>query len=136
MVVVGAVWEQGWFDQDTEVNLWKFPLRDLGVDEFAMTPILETKDKKVKQFYSVEQLVQHYSLPTIVCTEDGDIELEDFNHPENALYLFNRTSGGELPITPDYTLKIKTKLDKGLLWGHQAAAIILHNRLNGNNNSR
>lgn len=129
MVVVGAVWEQGWFDSKTEINLWHYPLKDFGVDELAMTPFFGHTTNKVREFHSVEQMVKHYGLPVIICTEDGESELSDFVHPENALYLFNRTSGGNLPIIPDYTLRIKTKLNKGMLWGHQAASIILHDRL-------
>ena len=130
MVIVAGVWEEGWFDYKTELNLWQFPLRDFGVDEFAMTPISGINNNNVKEFKSVEDMVQHYGLPVVVCTEDGESDLNNFVHPENVLYLFNRTSGGNLPIIPDYTLRIKTKLDKGMLWGHQAASIILYDRLN------
>lgn len=132
------MWEQGWFDFKTELNLWHFPLRDLGVDEFAMTPISGLNNNKVKEFHSVEELIQHYDLPIIVGTEDGEETLQEFKHPKDALYIFNRTSGGVLPITPDHTLRIETKLNKGMLWGHQAASIILYDRLikDGNNNSR
>lgn len=138
MIVVGAIWEQGWFDFETEFNLWNFPLLDLGVDEFAMTPISGIKNNKVKEFNNVKDLVEYYNLPIIIGTEYGESTLQDFKHPENALYLFNRTSGGELPIKADYTLKIETVLNKGMLWGHQAASIILYDRFlkNGNNNSR
>lgn len=138
MVIVAAIWEQGWFDFKTELNLWQFPLRDLGVDELAMAPISGLNNNKVREFDNIEELVQYYNLPIIICTEHGESILQDFEHPQNALYLFNRTSGGELPVEADYTLKIQTPLDKGLLWGHQAASIILYDRFlkNGNNNSR
>jgi hypothetical protein len=130
MIVVAGVWEQGWFDYQTELNLWYYPLKDLGVDEFTMTPISGLNSKKVQEFHSVEELIQHYGLPVIICTENGKTDLKDFKHPKDALYLFNRTSGGELPLSPDYTLKISTELNKGMLWGHQAASIILYDRLN------
>lgn len=129
MVVVAGVWEQGWFDSKTELNLWHFPLRELGVDKFAMTPHLGLNNIKVEEFHNVEELVQHYGLPIIIGTEYGEHSLEDFEHPKDALYLFNRTSGGELPVQADYTLRVETKLNKGMLWGHQAASIILYDRL-------
>lgn len=128
MIVVAGVWEQGWFDYKTELNLWQFPLKDFGVDEFAMTPRSGMSTNKVKEFDTVEEMIKHYGLPVIVCTEDGEVDIEDFIHPENAMYLFNRTSGGNLPGTHDHTLRVKTKLNKGLLWGHQAASIILYDR--------
>lgn len=128
MVVVCGVWEQGWFDYQTELNLWRFPLKDLGVDEFAMTPISGLESNKVREFHSIEEMVNNYNLPIINCTEHGVSNLKDFQHPKDALYIFNKTSGGNLPIIPDHTLKIETKLNKGMLWGHQAASIILYDR--------
>ena len=128
MIVVGAIWEDGWFDNKNELDLWYYPLKDFGVNELAMTPMRGMNTNKVREFSSVRDMIRHYGLPVIVCTEDGESELNDFTHPEDALYLFNRTSGGNLPIIPDHTLKIETKLNKGMLWGHQAASIILYDR--------
>lgn len=130
MVVVASIWEQGWFDFKEEINLWHFPMRELGVDEVAMVPnISGLNTNKVREFHSVEELIQHYGLPLIIGTENGESTLQDFNHPTDALYLFNRTSGGDLPVKADYTLRVETSLNKGLLWGHQAASIILYDRL-------
>ena len=128
MVVVASIWEQGWFDFKTELNLWHFPMKDLGVDEIARTPISGLNSNKVQEFHSVEELVHHYGLPVIICSGKGETTLEEFEHPKDALYLFNRTSGGLLPVKADYTLRIETKLNKVLLWGHQAASIILYDR--------
>ena len=128
MIVVGAVWEDGWFDNKNELNLWHFPMKDFGVDELAMTPIRGMNVNKVREFSTINEMVEYYKLPIIVCTEDGDSELERFIHPENAIYLFNRTSGGNMSCVPDFKLKIDTRLNKGMLWGHQAASIILHDR--------
>ena len=130
MVVVAGVWESGWNTPIKELDLWYYPLKDFGVDELAMTPVSGIKlNNKIKEFHSVEEMIQHYDLPVIICTKDGDANLEEFKHPENALYLFNRTSGGVLPVEPKHTLRIETKLNKGMLWGHQAASIILYDRL-------
>ena len=129
MVVVASIWEQGWFDYKIELDLWYYPLKDFGVDEFAMTPISGIQlNNKVKEFKSVEDMIQHYNLPVILCTEHGNSTLEEFEHPEDALYLFNRTSGGDLTYLQDYSLRIITKNNKGMLWGHQAASIILYDR--------
>ena len=129
MVVVAGIWEAGWNTPIKELDLWQYPLKDFGVDELAMTPVSGISTNKVKEFHSVEEIIQHYELPVIICTEYGETDLEEFKHPENALYLFNRTSGGNLPVVPDHTLRINTKLNKGLLWGHQAASIILYDRV-------
>ena len=128
MIVVAAIWESGWNTPIKELDLWHYPLRDFGVDDLAMTPVSGIFTDRVKEFHSVELMVEHYGLPIIICTEDGENDLDEFNHPEDALYLFNRTSGGNLPVKADYTLRIETKLNKGMLWGHQAASIILYDR--------
>lgn len=132
MVVVAFIWEEGWFETKDELNLWHFPMKEFGVDELAAVssaPRLTAKSNKIREFGSVEQLIQHYQLPIIIGTEDGEALLQNFTHPEDAIYLFNRTSGGQLPIKPEHTVCVETHLNKGLLWGHQAASIILYDRL-------
>ena len=129
MVVVAGIWEDGWNTPIKELDLWHYPLRDFAVDELAMTPISGIATNKVREFHRIEDIVEYYNLPVIICTEHGETDLADFEHPEDALYMFNRTSGGELPVTPSSTLKIRTSLNKGMLWGHQAASIILYDRL-------
>lgn len=138
MIVVAGIWEDGWNTPIKELDLWHYPLRDFAVDELAMTPVSGIATNKVKEFHTVEDIVEHYDLPVIICTEHGETDLVDFKHPKDALYIFNRTSGGELPVTPAHTLKIRTGLNKGMLWGHQAASIILYDRLlkDGDNDSR
>jgi len=129
VIVVASVWEYGWNTPIKEFDLWYYPLKDFDVDEFAMTPVSGIRvNNKVQEFHSVDAMIQHYDLPVILCTEDGKDDLVDFKHPKDALYLFNRTSGGVIINNPTYTLKISTKLNKGMLWGHQAASIILYDR--------
>jgi hypothetical protein len=128
MVVVAGIWESGWNTPIKEFDLWHYPLRDFGVDELAMTPVSGIATNKVREFHSVEDIIQHYELPVVICSEKGEVELGEFEHPKDALYLFNRTSGGVLPGNHDYSIRIETKQNKGLLWGHQAASIILYDR--------
>ena len=139
MVVVASIWESGWNTPIKEFDLWYYPLQDFGVDEFAMTPISGIRlNNKVQEFNNVEEILQHYNLPVVLCSEYGETSLENFEHPKDALYLFNRTSGGSIINNPEHSIRIETKLNKGMLWGHQAASIILYDRFlkNGNNNSR
>lgn len=128
MIVVASIWEQGWNTPIKEYDLWHYPLLEFNVDEFAVTPVSGILKNDVKEFHSVDELVQHYGLPVILCSENGSNTLEDFVHPENALYLFNRTSGGGLEYLQDQSLKVETNSNQGNLWGHQAASIILYDR--------
>ena len=139
MIVVASIWEEGWNTPIKEFDLWYYPLRDFGVDEFAMTPVSGIFTNKVREFNTVEEIIEHYGLPVILCDEGGETSLQDFDHPEDALYLFGRTSRSLLGSYEfNHSVKVETKNNKGLLWGHQAASIILYDRLlkNGNNNSR
>jgi hypothetical protein len=138
MIVVAGIWEGGWNTPIKEFDLWHYPLKDFGVDEFAMSPISGIFSNKIKEFKNIHELIQHYGLPVIVCDENGESTLQEFVHPEDALYLFNRTSGGSILGVGDYSVRIETKENKGLLWGHQAASIILYDRFlkDGNNNNR
>ena len=91
MVVVGAIWEFGWNTPKKELDLWHFPLKDFAVDEFAMTPVSGINSNKVREFHNVEELIQHYGLPVVLCTEHGESTLENFEHPKDVLYLLSRS---------------------------------------------
>jgi len=141
MVVVAGVWEEGWNTPIKEFDMWQYPLKVFGGDEFAMTPVSGIRlNNKVKEFHKVDDIIQHYGLPVIVCDENGTTPLETFEHPKDALYLFNRVSGGtHLGKETETSLRIETKLSQGLIWGHQAMSIVLYDRFlkeNGNNNNR
>lgn len=140
MVVVAGIWEQGWNTPIKEYDLWHYVLMDFGVDEYAMSPVSGIKGK-IKEFHNVEEIIKYYNLPVILCDESyGSIDLKDFEHPKDALYLFGRTNMG-LPVMnrESYTsIKFSTPKNLGTIWAHQAAGIILYDRFlkNGNNDSR
>lgn len=138
MIVVAAPWEFGWNTPIKEYDLWHYPMREFGVDELAFTPISGIRKKGIREFPSIEELINYYDLPVIQCEEKGEQSLIEFSHPEGALYLFAKTSNPLLHLGYS-SLKIETPLNKGMLWGHQAASIILYDRFlkqHGNNNSR
>ena len=130
MVVVAGTWELGWNTPIMEVDLWLFPLRDLGVTEFAMTPVSGIVNPKVKEFANFEEIAENYKLPIVIVEENGQTELKDFKHPKECIYMF-----GKANFNPQYnfpsakTLRIETAENKGLLWPHQAASIVLYHRL-------
>ena len=131
MVVVAGMWEMGWNTPMMEVDLWKYPMRDFQVDEFAMTPVSGIQNKSVKEFASIDDIIKHYHLPLIVVDERGTTNLADFEHPKSALYLFGKA--GFSPLSNYFkiaeSLKIETPRKKGgLLWAHQAASVVLYDR--------
>lgn len=138
MVIVAGIWELGWNTPIKEYDLWYYPMRDFGVDEIAMTPISGINKQGIREFDSVEQIVQHYQFPLVICDEKGSVELQEFEHPKDALYLFGKANYSPIHFFKDAkSLRIPTVLNRGLLWPHQAANIILYDRLlkHGNNYS-
>lgn len=134
MVVVAGTWELGWNTPIIEKDLWIYPLRDMGVDEFAMTPISGISDKKVKEFSTIDDIINYYSeLPLIIVDERGENNLREFSHPENALYLLGKANYSPLIsyFSKGTSLKIETPDSdrrNGMLWPHQAISIVLYDK--------
>jgi len=142
MVVVASMWELGWNTPIKELDLWKFPMRDLGVDKLYMSPVTNIHSKKVIERDSIQDVIdEHPNLQVVWVTETGDTSLETFEHPENCLYITGRTNYSPFlnySREGDITLRVPTVINKGLLWGHQAMSIVLYDRFikNASNNNR
>lgn len=131
MIVIASIWEFGWNTPIKEFDLWYYPMMDFGVDEIAMTPISGI-NKKVKEFPDIDSLINHYvryhNLDVVLCDENGVIDVKEFKHPENVLYLFGKTTRSLLSHYNYPSIRVVTPNNKGMLWGHQAASIIMYDR--------
>lgn len=128
-MVVAGQWELGWNTPIKEVELWQFMLRDFGVAQFYMFPVSGIASNQVKERSSLEDIIKEFSdhIPVFI-DERGEIDLEDFVHPENALYITGIANDKSLP--EEYkSIKIRTVANKGLLWSHQALSIVLYDKL-------
>jgi len=142
MIKIASIWEQGWMYPLMEVDIWRMMLRSFNVKHFYMTPISgigKFPAVGFKEFKSMEEIInKNKDLDKVFVSEKGDINLKEFDHPKNVIYIFNRSGGAD-------TLRFKNKNDKsvfietpnskevGLLWGHQACSILLYDRfLKGN----
>lgn len=130
MTVVGAEWEFGWNTPIKEYDLWYYPLTEFGVDEIAFAPKSGIKKKGIREFDNIEEMINYYNIPVILAHEFGTTDLKDFIHPEKVLYLFSRTSRDLFPTygTIYPSVRVETPKKQGMLWGHQAANIILYDR--------
>lgn len=132
-VAVAGAWELGWNTPIKELDLWAFPVRDFAVDAFYMTPVSGIASKRVQERASLDEvLAETRNLAAVFVDENGEAALTDFEHPDDALYVFGRA--GFSPMTAlkrerDRSVRIETVLGAGLLLPHQAAAIVLHDRL-------
>jgi hypothetical protein len=132
IVKVAGHWDLGWNTPIKEIDLWEYPMRDFGVDVHYMCPISGI-DHKVEERNNIEQVLEENpDLTVIFCDERAETLLSDFAHPQKALYIFGRANFSpflSLKRKQDLSLKIETVTPEGgLLWGHQAAAIILYDR--------
>ena len=139
-IIIAGHWDLGWNTPIMEIDLWKFPLQDFGVSELYMCPISGIQGK-VKERKNIEEVFEENSDHTVIfCDERANTSLINFQHPEKALYVFGKANFSpflSLKREQDLSIKIDTKENKGLLWGHQAVSIILYDRLlkSGNNNN-
>lgn len=131
MIKVAGIWERGWTAPIMEIELWRFMLREYAIDGFIMTPISGIADDFVTEYKGLEQAIDANPDFTKVHVDAGsNVNLEDFDHPENALYLFGTANHDTLHCKDEshLTVKIPTVTNQAGFWPHQAAAIILYDR--------
>ncbi len=133
MVKVVSFWELGWNTPIKEIDLWRYPLQDFGIDQFYMVPVSGIQSKKVSERISlIEVLSENKSLTPVFVTEAGENILTDFVHPEDAIYITGRTNYSpfnNIKVENGVSVRVPTIMDKGILWGHQAMSIVLYDRM-------
>jgi hypothetical protein len=130
--ILGA-WERGYVAPKTEADLWKFPLRDFGVDFWSMVPVSGIEESGLVEFRDMRTALEIYreKFAIVFLDEKARDELADFRHPESAVYVFGRVGynpAAELARPNDYGVRIATPAGAGLLWPHQCAALVLYHR--------
>lgn len=144
MIKITGMWELSWNTPIKEIDIWEMVLLDFKIDEFWMCPVsgirnsLVTQEKeKMEDVFSDER---NKGLTRVFIDEKGEIDLRDFEHPEDCMYVFGR--GNYSPFhhlsEGDLSVRIETFANLGLLYSHQAASIVLYDRLvkNGSYNNR
>lgn len=132
-VTVAGHWERGWRAPLEEYNDWIHPLREFGLDEFWMSPVSGIGLSRCKERANLDEILAENPTATRVFVDEAaTTNLEDFVHPENAIYILGRT--GYSPYAThktdqDLAVKIPTVTNQAGFWGHQAAIIILYDRL-------
>lgn len=133
MIVVAAFWELGWNTPIKEYDLWHMPMMDFAVKEIAMIPISGIAKSQMKEFKNVEDLLENYKeLTPVIFSEEGEVDLADFKHPKDSIYIFGNTNyspfnrfAKEKGIK---SVRFSTPTNKATVWGHQAASIVLYDR--------
>lgn len=135
VVKLAGLWERGWITPIKEADLWAYPLRDFAVDGLCMSPISGIDSRHIKECASIEDAIadaRQDELTVVFVDEGGSTPLQDFEHPDNVLYVLGRSGTSPKALYEeeegDLTVHIETPEGKGLLWAHQAASIILYDR--------
>lgn len=134
MVSVAGLWELGWNTPIKEADLWEFPLRDFGAERWHMSPISGIAHTFVDERPDLAEVIADYrarGVPVVFVDEKGTTPLRAFEHPADALYVLGKTSLSPLVAygrDGDLSVRVETALDGGLLWAHQAAALVLYDR--------
>ena len=114
-----------------EIDLWRFMMAEFIIDELIMSPISGITNNLVKEVVSLAQAIKDNPLLDVVhVTADADVDLADFAHPLNALYLFGTANLDTVSCMKEghQAVRIPTVMNQAGLWPHQAAAIILYDR--------
>ena len=101
--------EHTWLDLATERRMWKQLIRAYQFDFDMLSP---------------DAFFPHQDLPVVVVDEEGVEELEDFQHPIYATYVFGRTGQSLMCLPHEASVRI-TYPGHHSLFGMQAAAIVL-----------
>jgi hypothetical protein len=105
-------------------------MRSFDVERIAMTPVSGIDCRFLDEYKTIEELLiaKQYLTPVFV-DENGAVELTDFVHPENALYIFGKANYA--PFGPLGAGHLSVRIDcplMGMLWPHQALSVIMYDR--------
>jgi hypothetical protein len=112
---IAALREKGWLDETTDRAQW-----------FNMTRSFQADLQLVRDFPDIV-IPENYSV--VILDESAVTPLQDFVHPENAIYIFGRSTLNNIQdkIKHDYSVKIVTPEFKGM-FGVSAAGALLYAR--------
>ena len=118
MIKIIALRESGWLDRNADNGIWHLVCAAYGIDS--------------KDFFLFDDLIDIPNVISgtiVVMDEQGETNLNDFTHPEDATYIFGRTHVNDLIEIPhDHSVVIPYP-GNGTLFGVTAAAITFADRL-------
>lgn len=111
-----ACYEKGWFSHKTDYRMWSNLCRSMN-EPFQLVESLENIE--IDDGYEV-----------VAIDESGDDLLQDFIHPDKAVYLFGRSCLNRIQdiVKSDHVVKVATPSSKDI-FGISIAAIVLYDRM-------
>lgn len=138
-VKVAGIWELSWNTPLIESWLWSFPLREFDVMDWAMTPVTGIVHNEaysgmsLTEYNQVDEMVENFAEGhvRVFVDEKGETPLDEFVHPENAVYIFGCAGRSPLSLKKDGDLSVRmtTHRTNGVLWPHQVLVTVLYDRM-------
>lgn len=129
-VEIAGLWELGYSAPLSESVQWELLLREFGVERLNMTPVSGIDARWIYEYPTLDELMSDRShLTPVFVDECGGVELQDFKHPEDALYVFGKLTYSPFNNLAQSHLSVRIDSPKpGMMFPHQAAALVLYNR--------
>jgi len=126
-------WEKAWRAPLEELNSWIHPLKEFGVDRFMMCPVSGIGHGRIDEYQDIKEVLDNnQDFPHVYVDEEAETDLRDFEHPENALYVFGRTQFSPYKVHfrkgVDHAIKIPSVRNNGGFWGDQTMVVVLYDR--------
>jgi hypothetical protein len=129
MIEVAGTWDYGWAAPKTEFDQWWAVMRSYEIPMLHMTPASGMKHRMLTEHDSFEDMLKSTELTPVFVDEDADVELEDFDHPDNALYVFGKANYSPARTHGKGYMSVRIDCPKvGMFWPHQALALVMRER--------
>ena len=137
-VKVAGIWELNWNTPLCESHLWTFPLREFNIMDWAMCPVTGIKHNEsntkmnLTEYQTVPEMVEDFSgdCVRVFVDEKGETTLDEFEHPEDAIYFFG--NAGRAPTDykreGDLSVRLQTVTNNGVMWPHQILVAVMYDR--------
>ena len=145
MIVVITRREEGWFWHEpdcelglnTEFSFWQQVFMSYDVDRFIFVPTTEDGNEH-ESYDSLEDALDQVTGTHVflepphraVEIERDPIFLNDFQHPQDAVYIFGRTGWSNISLvgSEDIVLSVEQSNTEGDMFAMTMLAVVLHDR--------
>jgi hypothetical protein len=130
VIKVAGLWELGYSAPLNEYDVWHVIMRAFEVDEWCMSPVSGLLGKQVTERAALETFIdENPDFTPVAINEHGDIPLQDFTHPENALYVLGKVGRSTLSLgAVSVRVPVPSEEAYAILWPHQILSIVLYDR--------
>lgn len=133
-VTVLGLWEHDWMDAErTERRLWKQTIQAFAVDQWCMAPVRGGPFTSPIQYTSTEEMLASHPGPKTFLipstTLKGASSLKNYEHPENAIYVFGNVPDNLVRYVTDADDVVNIETPVGAaLFAVAAMSMVLYDR--------